>query len=409
MTEVETHLAESRQALAAEDLHGTLAWIELYLHGLEAQPAEIARAVLNLYASVLEAWVDAPTAQLARAAALDTDDPVALHRLGRELLDKHELEPSRGVLSRASRFAPERPDLWHARAAAEARLGQHAQAATLLEQAPEAVRTLPLTRYLHAIARFSHKDPEPARSLLRAPLPALAPFVARLEAMLARHAALAPASIVSPEAEARAWHAIWTAQVVIDPLGKGRATLATVRSSLAAVAEAVAAWHLPLVAVTAPADRDSELLARALAEGVAIPFQPIDALPGGPTLVAIWDARPLSPSALARVDAISPRLTYLHQRVTADIPLHVDIVGRLTATRPPWGHAAEVFALVGEPPPAHDPRPLAVIASELAASPSDPKAPDGWQQLLVALAALPHSARPQALVAMTSGQGSAKP
>jgi hypothetical protein len=48
MSEVEEHLASARAALAEEDLHGTLAWIEMYLHALDAQPPAVASAALRL-------------------------------------------------------------------------------------------------------------------------------------------------------------------------------------------------------------------------------------------------------------------------------------------------------------------------------------------------------------------------
>jgi hypothetical protein len=398
MSDLDHHLSEAREALAEHDLHGTLAWIEVYLHALGDQSPAVATAVLDLYANVLAAWVGATAATLARDAARAVDEVEVLHRLGGALAEAKELEPALGVLTRAARLDPERAALWHDRAATELRLGRHRRAATLLESAPASVRALLFTRALHAVACFFDQDAEPARAV--APRlgqgndersPALISLRKRLDAMLLRHDALAPASLADPEARARAWHAVWTGEVVVGPLVAHRPTLQSVRAELAAVAEAVRG--LSLVAVTALRERDSELLARALAEVLKVPFE--RAPPPGPSLVAVWDVSSVSPLEGERLRA-EGHLVYVHAtRRPEEHVFAADLVGRVgPPARPPWGHDGEVLALVGEPPPPRDLRPLAAIAAEVAAcQPADFADANEWSRLVRALSTLPTSAR----------------
>jgi hypothetical protein len=242
-----------------------------------------------------------------------------------------------------------------------------------------------------------------APELARADNPLLRAQGARLEAMLLRHEALVPCAWEDPRARARAWHAVWTAEAVVEPLAAPRPTLASVRAALSAVVEAVRG--VEPVAVTAPLHRDSEVLARALALLLGVPFAREPA--SGPSVAVAWDAASLAPGEGARLRA-DGRALYVHASRGVEEPAsEAHLVGCLSGPwRAPWGHDGEVLALVGEPAPPRDARPLAAIAADVAAtSASDLADEQAWRRLVGTLAALPRAARTPARVAPRDRHG----
>lgn len=416
MSDIESDLTEARQALSDEDLHGTLAWIEIHLHDLRALDSERAAEVLGLYAPVLEAWSGDEVAALAREAAGAVDDPDLLYRTGLALVEAKELEPAIGVLGRALARASERglvARVVHELCAAEELLGRFSRSASWIDAAPGEVRALPMSRYLFAFARFMERDPEPARAVapeLAASADERIAFMGqRLLDMLARHEGLAPllAEGASQGQADRVWHAITTGEAIIDPRGQERETLASVRSRIAGLAASLPALGFRAQVVTAPADRDSRILGHAAAEVLGLPFVvegPLEALSA---VVTVWDLGALAESDVAALRASVPgHLLYVHAgRVDEEMPLAADLVGvgagggvtGRGALRVPWGHDAEVFALAGEPTPPRDTRPHEAIGGDVA---NATHGGDGDAELTAFMArvgALPDAVRPKGL------------
>jgi hypothetical protein len=415
MSDIDHDLAEARQALDDEDLHGALAWIEIHLHGLQQLAPRQASAVLALYAPVLEAWCGNTPARLAREASRVVDDAETLFRLGVALVEARELEPAIGVLQRAQNHACDvdiLAKIIHELCAADELCGQYERAAARIEGAPAEVRSLPLSRYLHAFARLAMRDPGPARAVFTALIASedstLVFMGERLRAMLARHDVLAPlASTASAAQTARVWHAIVTGELALDLEGAERETLASVRARLCALKvtlEGLGVW--PEV-VTSPDDRDASILAHAAAAVLGVPFSH-EAPERGSALIVVWDLAALSEHARAGLRTSTPgELLYVHAgRVEEELLLGADLIGvggTMTQDGPlraPWGHNAEVYALAHEPTPSRDDRPLAEIADDVVTAEPSPIAvvPDEELRVFAAhIRALPPWARPAGL------------
>jgi hypothetical protein len=407
-------LAEARRALAEEDLHGAFAWIELDLRGLRAISTEEATAALGVYAVVLDGWYGQTLGALAEKTAHAVDDPDALYRLGHALVGAGEFEPALGVLGRALDRAvgvEACGQIVHEACAAEELLGRYARAARWIDGASSAVRHLPMSRYLHAFARLIERDPEPARAeafARHAGPNAIDSFlVRRLQTMLARHDALAELGREgADEAQVeRVWHAIVTGEVLLNPRDTPRETLASMGRRLDALRAAVGALGLEPRRVTAPEDRDGEILGQAIASRWGLPFVARGVGVGAGTLVAVWDLGALAEASRAGLrESVPGEILYVHAgRVDQEQALSAELVGvgstgALGARgplRPPWGHDAEVFALAGQPAPTRDARPLAEIARAVAeTAPDGPQAPEGDSGLVALverMAALPEA------------------
>lgn len=209
---------------------------------------------------------------------------------------------------------------------------------------------------------------------------------------LSRHDSLAELAV--PD-EALRWHAIWTGEVALDPEARPAETLETVRGAIASLGSLFEAWEATPQLVVSPADRDSEILGRAVAMSRGLPFEPASSAPEDlgalDVLTVVWDLTALSDSARHGLKrSAAGHILYAHLgRCDTEAPVSADVLGtlgpRLAQRRrylAPWGHDFESFALAGEPTPPRDRRPLEDIAREVLAAPARPLPDPRWARVL---------------------------
>lgn len=396
--------ADVRAALALARPHHALVTLRRMADTAEQGGRETLDEWLELLERAGGALAGPTFAAAVRGARQDPDDPAALERLGRRLIDEGMPRMAVALLGRAHRIAPLDPRVLATLVSALAADGQHARACEVLRDAP-APGGMGLGRRgvlaRHALLAGDLDDPRRCLPELRAsPEPAHQELARDIGGMLARADALAGVSALD-EHDLRGWHFVATGGLLLLRSPHGEAAgmngrygfvhdrYADCLEGLCRAAAVLAALHRPVDRILAPADRASAILARAAARALGCPV--VD-WPAGelaaPGLIVAYSADDLAPDARQALREHRPgQVLHCHAASwTREPPFAADLVTRLHQYfRAPWDGHSGVDPDTGDPvqvPP--DDADVATLAARIAEAPRD--APDGDLAALLALA-----------------------
>lgn len=388
--DIDASTEAARDAIGHEDFYGAIRALEPALARLHDAPAARRGAVLATFADALALRFDGEV-PAAREAAAAPGDVAALGRLGYLLVERGLPELAEPVLRAAVAVAPSDAGALHELVAALERLGRYGAAVAALDAAPAGVSAHPLTRFLRAFHGALLGDLAPARAavagLRREADPRRAYLGERLHRLVARADAISDQDVGVERAQL---FTVSGAMLLADHDGAG--SFGAVRDLLDRVVAVLGELGCHPEAVGALADRDSQIVGRALGFMLGAPVTTWYS-GGEPGLVVAWDLASALPEQLAhlrRRPASGQVLVAMTASGDAESEVAPDLLGFLGGdTGPPWGGGgAELsFSLDDdddESPPADD-RSADELAEALVAA--EPEGDDADRQRLDALVA----------------------
>jgi hypothetical protein len=326
-----------------------------------------------------------PLAELAAGAAQDPDSPDRLYELGYALIDAGAPELAAAVLWRCLALVGDSEEVVCELVSALETALAYPDAAQILERCAALRSRSFLCQYLYAFNAAMSGRLETTRAAL-AELTADSAESAELRETIrgiCERADRVAGACSLDDRDLRGWHYVLTGGLVLhqSPYGfdepmHGRYawladSLARIATGLDRLGQLIAPLALPCI--YAPPGRGHAIVARAASQRLGLPIAPWPAVGvPAPGLVAMYDLAELPAAELARLLQRRPdQVVFAHASPwTRDSPLAPDVTTLLYQTLvAPWDAHAIVDPAtrqLSESPP--DPRSIAAIASELAAS-----------------------------------------
>lgn len=373
-----------------------------------------ARALLaDAIADALIHGEDTEGADLAREVAAQPDALDRCFDLGYRLMHHGLAHLAEAFLAPAALDRPQDAPVWLEYLAALDRIGRHDRALEAMDANPALLERSAAVRYLTAFHALMTGALNRVRQLLPTLDDPVDEVVAaghrRLAAVLARADALGPLTPLDRD-DLRGWHLALNGGLLltlsdesVDTM-RGRWALfapqpSVIAQTLQAAAHVLRQLGQPIPRVLAGPDRDSQIVAHALARMLDVPLDPLST-DGAPGLCVIWDPDALPPPVIAHLQRIHPEhpVFACGVRWTEAPPFAPDLVGWLHQILiPPWAGG-----LTRDPHTGHvseapvDDRPVERIAAELAgqAVSTDRLAVQRCVKLVNACQGLPDAQRP---------------
>jgi hypothetical protein len=273
--------------LAAGDAREAFAAFHLQLeYPGHVQPNEFADA-LNVFAQISAKITGPEWAAHVHRAARRPNDVEALFELGYQLIERQLEGIAATVLTRAHKLDPAAPAVLSELAIALESVGVHAEACRVLREAPQALRESAACQYLLAFNTLMTGDIEGSRREIGkvriGSNPDEQTMVANMTHMLARADAIKDVTPLDLS-DLRGWHAVVTGGLLLhlSPYGvesmRGRYAFAAdsesrVLEGINRLAAALDGWGMRPPRVLSLSDRESEVLAIAAAEVLALPVE----------------------------------------------------------------------------------------------------------------------------------------
>ena len=339
---------DAAQALADGDPRKafTRFWWVLYYPGYPTLRQNWQEA-FNLFAQIGAEIANEEFALKVRRVADAADDLQALYDLGYELIEQSLPDIAATVLARANEIAPNDPTILSELVVALERSGHSSEACLVLRQAPELIEENPLFLYLLTFNSLMTGDlVEPKQLLPRLQLrcePSESWMAERIDGMLQRADALQGICPLDLK-DLRGWHFVLTGGLLLNlsPYGlddgmNGRYAYTQdsedrVFAGIQRLNAVIDTWKISVPCVFVLPDRDSAILAHAVAQIRSCPLQ--EWTPENcqaPGLIVAYDLRQLDSDLLEHLIQHHPRqLLWSHascwtqdQWVTADLTTYL--------------------------------------------------------------------------------------
>ncbi|MFT7580785.1 MAG: hypothetical protein ACI9MR_002459, partial [Myxococcota bacterium] len=337
-TTTRTAIDAALEAVGCEDVFGAIRALTPAVAGLGTLPGEAQTAVLEALGKTLALTPGDRAELVAGRAASAPSDTGALYALGQALLARGRLSLAEGVLRHAVSVAPNDPRHTHELVAALELQGRSKDVVVVFKTASDPVLKDPTSIYLNAFHHAALGDFEPARAAASAlsshPNDAVAFLGARLVRILTRTDAGTDPALGDGETRLfRLSGTVTLATAAVASLGEVRAVL---DGLVAALDSADAAFPT----VLAMADRDSQVLAHAIAAMTGTSVTPWFSSKE-PGLIVAWNLANALPEQVALLRERHPGqlLFAMGADDTEDAGVAPDFLGFLSADapKPPWG------------------------------------------------------------------------